>query len=252
MKPLLSRPATADGLFVWVLHRFAEVFEEHAVVKGGIALRLLDCPRSTTEIDYVFVPFKSKKAIATRIETVLREIEGSRVTMDVHSKMIRARLQVDEAAIQIEANVDVECPSTAMPTASLALRQNQPSRLVRVMTLERALANKLAAWNERRLLRDLYDIYYLAARLQTAPELSALRKRLARIESRLPALKQRKTMTIAELVTALRTALGELDQAAIRDELAPVLPKDEIEGLVPRLRAGVGRVIERLEREDGG
>ena len=29
MKPLLSRPATADGIFVWVLHRFAEVFEEN-------------------------------------------------------------------------------------------------------------------------------------------------------------------------------------------------------------------------------
>ena len=37
MKPILQRPATAQGLFVWVLHRFAEVFEEHAVVKGGIA-----------------------------------------------------------------------------------------------------------------------------------------------------------------------------------------------------------------------
>jgi len=58
MKPILQRPATAQGLFVWVLHRFAEVFEEHAVVKGGIALALHDCPRSTTDIDYVFMPYE--------------------------------------------------------------------------------------------------------------------------------------------------------------------------------------------------
>jgi hypothetical protein len=65
----LQRPATVDGLFLWVMHRFAEVFEEHAVLKGGIALRLLDCPRSTTDIDYVFVPFRSKTGITGRSES---------------------------------------------------------------------------------------------------------------------------------------------------------------------------------------
>ncbi len=71
----LRRPATADGLFLWVLHRFAEVFEEHAVLKG------------------------------------------------------------------------------------------QPSRVVRVMAPGAALAHKLAAWNERRLVRDLYDAWFLSARI---------------------------------------------------------------------------------------
>lgn len=248
MKPPLARPATADGLFVWVLHRFAEVFGEHAILKGGIALRLYDCPRSTTDIDYVFVPYESKQEVVEHLRSVLGEIEGAQVDVAVHSKMIRARLAVDAASIQIEANVDVECPSTAIPTASFATAQGQPSRVVRVMALERALANKLAAWNERRLLRDLYDVYYLAVRLGAAPDMAALRKRLEHIESRLPALKRRKSMSIEALTTELRAALDGIDDAAVRDELAPLLPPDEIEGLAPRLRAGITKVIERVER----
>ena len=248
MKPRLTRPATADGLFVWVLHRFAEAFEEHAVVKGGIALRLLDCPRSTTDIDYVFVPFESKNDVAPRLRAVLEEIEGARVEVDVHSKTIRARLFVDAASIQIEANVDVACPSTVVPTASFALAQGQPSRLVRVMAPERALADKLAAWNERRLLRDLYDVYYLAVRIGVSPDEEALGRRLSKIESRLPALKRRTSMSFADLAREMRAALEEIDERAVRDQLAPLLPTDEIAGLVERLRAGVTKVIERLER----
>lgn len=250
MIPALARPATADGLFVWVLHRFADVFEEHAVVKGGIALRLFDCPRSTTDIDYVFVPFASKNDVVDRLRAALRGIDGALVEVRVHSKMIRARLQVDAATIQIEANVDAECPSQVVPTAGFALAQGQPSRLVRVMSLDRALANKLAAWNERRLLRDLYDVYYLGARLGAAPDVATLRQRLARIESRLPALRRRKTMSLAEFTAELRRAVGVVDEADVRDELAPLLPQDELEGLVPRLRAGVTKVLERLEQAD--
>jgi hypothetical protein len=250
MKPLLPRPATAQGLFVWVLHRFAEAFEEHAVLKGGIALALHDCPRTTTEIDYVFVPFESKKEVVDRLRELLQEIEGAHVKVEVHSKRIRAELRVDDAAIQIEANVDLECPSVALPTAGLARAQGQPSRLVRVMRLDRALAHKIAAWNERRLLRDLYDIYYLVARLDIRPDMNALRARLARIESRRPELRRRKSMTVQELATALETAAQELDEARLANELAPILPVVELEGLIPRLRGGVVKLVEHLRATD--
>jgi len=42
MTARLDRPANQEGLFLWVMHRFSEVFEEHAILKGGMALRLLD------------------------------------------------------------------------------------------------------------------------------------------------------------------------------------------------------------------
>lgn len=246
----LIRPATVDGLFLWVMHRFAEEFEEHAVVKGGLALRLLDCPRSTTDIDYVFVPYTSKKEILEQFAAVLDEIDGAEVDIKLHSKMIRASLKVDDASIQIEASVETSCPSEAVPTASLALDVGQPSRLVRVMAMDHALAHKLAAWNERRLLRDLYDVYFLVVRQGARPEMATLESRLGRVQSRLPQLKKRRSMTVDDLRRELLEAADQIDDTAIRNELAPVLPPDEVEGLRRRLRSAVVRAAEFLSSSE--
>lgn len=245
----LPRPATPDGLFVWVMHRFAEVFEEHAIVKGGMAMRLLDCPRSTTDIDYVFVPYTSKNQIVELVRATLDElgeIAGATVTLQVHSKAIRAQVRVDDAAIQIEANVAAQCASLVVPTASLALPQGQPSRLVRIMDPDVALAHQLAAWNERRLLRDLYDVYHLSARLGAQPDRQVLAARLAKVESRLPALRGRRSMSLDELSAELQQAVASVDGRRLDEELAPILPPEEVAGLGPRLRSGVGRVVEWL------
>jgi hypothetical protein len=251
MTVTLQRPATPDGLFLWVMHRFAEAFEDHAVLKGGIALRLFDCPRSTTDIDYVFVPFRSKKDVRGLIDGILAEIEDAQIDLAVHSKILRATVSVDAAAIQIEVNVDEECRSVPVPTAGFALDQGQPSRIVRVMALDCALAHKLAAWNERRLLRDLYDCYFLAGRLGESPDLELLELRLGEVESRLPALRGRKRMTRTELASELRTAADALTERAVGEELTPVLPAEELVSLVPRMRSAIVRIAELLEREAG-
>lgn len=243
----LQRPATTDGLFLWVMHRFAEVFEDHAVLKGGLALRLLDCPRSTVDIDYVFVPYRSKKEVRTRIEDVLAELEGAEVSISTHSRMVRATLRVDSASIQIEANVDTECPAFPVPTAGFATAQGQPSRVVRIMALDHALAHKIAAWNERRLMRDLYDCYFLSSRLGQTPNTEALDARLGKIESKLPQLRRRKTMTREALAGELRRTAASLTERALSEELAPILPPDELAGLVPRLHSAMVKIAEHLE-----
>lgn len=244
----LPRPATADALFLWVMHRFAEVFEDHAVLKGGMALRLVDSPRATTDIDYVFVPFRSKVEVRERIESVLNEIEGADVTIRLHSKMLRADVCVDDVAIQVEVSVATQCPSAAMATAGFAQSLDQPSHIVRVMSWDEALAHKLAAWNERRLLRDLYDCYFISARLGQHPNLETLEARLARVQSRIPELKSKNRMTKADLARALREAVQRVDDAAIFEELAPLLPESELAGLKLRLRAATVRLAEWLER----
>ncbi len=246
MSTPLSRPATMDGLFLWVLHRFAEAFEEHAVVKGGIGLRLLDCPRFTNDIDYVFVPYRSKNEVRARLERVLREIDGARVDVAVHSKMIRATLQVDAARIQIEANVSTHCATVPMSTAGLARPLGQLPRIVRMMAPDAALAHKLAAWNERRLLRDLYDAYFLAVRAGASVDMGVLTSRLARIESRHPEIGGRKKMTIVQFAAALRTAAETVDERTVNEQLAPLLPPEDIAGLVPRLRSALLGLVDRL------
>ena len=243
----LDRPATTDGLFLWVMHRFAEVFADHAILKGGMAMRLIDSPRSTTDIDYVFVPYTSKKDVRAQIESVLREIEDAEVNIEMHSKMLRAELRVDSASIQLEVNVAMDCNGIPMSTGTFARQQGQPARIVRIMSPDWALAHKLAAWNERRLARDLYDCYFFAARLQEKPAEDVLDHRLAHVESRIPALARRRTMSRTELAGELLAATVELSQERLAAELGGVLPSEELAGLAIRMRAAVVKIAEWLE-----
>ena len=244
---LLRRPATADGLFLWVMHQFAGRFEERAIIKGGMALRLLDSPRSTTDIDYVFAPFESKRAVAGLIEDALSDLEDADRELDIHSRMIRVRLSVDNARIQIEISVESDCPSVAMATGGFARSLGQPSRVVAVIDTDRALSDKLAAWNERRLMRDLYDCYFLSSRVGAQIDWARLDSRLGNLESRRPELRQRSEMSRREFAAELRAALDGLDQSTVSEELSPLLPPEELAGLALRLKASVGRLCERLE-----
>ncbi|MCL4818237.1 MAG: nucleotidyl transferase AbiEii/AbiGii toxin family protein [Vicinamibacteria bacterium] len=243
----LRRPATAEGLFLAVMHAFAARFDQHAILKGGIALRLLESPRATTDIDYVFVPFESKREIKADVEAALRGIDGAAVEVRLHSKMLRAAVQVDGARIQVEVTVAPQCGSVPVATAGLARAHGQPSQVVAVMRFDTALAEKLAAWNERRLLRDLYDCHFLVHRLGAAVDMEALDRRLARVESRIPSLRKRKRMTRGELARELRAAAEALKERDVEAELAPLLPPGETAGLVPRIRAAVSRLADGLE-----
>ncbi len=245
-----TRPATADGLFLWVMHRFAEEFDHQAMLKGGMALRLLESPRSTTDIEYVFVPRDSKREVGTLVERVLAGLDEARVEVAVHSKMVRATVHLDEAAIQVEATVAPECPSLPMATGEFARSLGHPSQVVPVMHFDLALADKLAAWNERRLLRDLYDVYFLAARLGAHPDLDRLDRRLGKVESRIPELRQRKRMSRADLAAELHATLLRLDDERVARGLGPLLPPADMAGLAVRIRAAVSGVAEVLAAGD--
>lgn len=242
----IDRPATTDGLFLWVMHRFSERFGHEAILKGGMALRLFECPRSTTDIDYIFSPFSSKKEIEASIREVLAELEDASIDLKLHSKMIRAIVKLDAVSIQVEVSVASACSSEAMATAEFARGVGQPSRVVRVQARSAALAHKLAAWNERRLLRDLYDIYFLVARVGAQPDPDELSTRLARIQSRRPELKSTRSMTRTEFAEHLRLAAEGLTQAGLEEELGPLLPEEELAGLDIRVRAVLARLSESL------
>jgi len=245
----LERPATPDGLFLWVMHRFATLFDQHAILRGGMALRLLDSPRSTTDIDYVFVPYASKRQVKNLIEEAMAELEDATVEISLHSKMLRARVRVDEAQIQIEINVAMQCPSIPMATGNFARSLGKPSQVVAVMGFDTALAEKVAAWNERRLVRDLYDCYFLVSRLGARLDHGRLDERLSKIESRVPNLRNRKRMTRGQLAKDLKEYLGSLEQEKVEDELRPVFPPEELPGLALRIRASLSRIVEELEVE---
>ncbi len=239
-----------DGLFLWIMHRFAEVFTDHAILKGGMALRLIDPPRSTTDIDYMFVPYVSKKDVREQIESVLLEIEDAELEVSLHSKIFRAEIRVDDASVQLEANVAMECSGIPMSTGGFARQLGQPARIVRIMSPDWALAHRLAAWNERRLLRDLYDCYFFVARLGEMPAEDVLDSRLADVASSLPALARRRTMTRVELAAELRAEAADLSQGRLVAELGGVLPSEELAGLAPRMKAATAKIVEWLEEPE--
>jgi hypothetical protein len=217
-----------------------------------MALRLLNCPLRTVDIDYVFIPFKSNKEIVYRIGGVLREIDGAVVDMNLRSKMLRADLRVDDVAIQIEANVALRCETIPMATGGFAHSVGQPSQVVRIMSPATALSHKLAAWNERRLLRDLYDCYFLAARAGASPDESVLDQRLSKIESRLPRLKGTRRMSRSQFAGTLRRAVDNLTDADFETELAGLLPAEDLAGLAIRIRAAAAGLADAIEFSDLG
>lgn len=240
------RPATPDSLMVWILHRFADVFSHHAILKGGMSLRLLDSPRYTNDLDFVFVPYRSKNDVKDGIQAVLEEIEDAEVTLTLHSKMLRANVQVDAAHVQVEVNVAEQTRSESASTQALARTVGVLPRLIRVMAQDVAMAHKLAAWNERRLLRDLYDVYFYRARLRILPDPDTLKARLSNVNSRLPSLKKTRKMSRPQLVAALAAAVDEIEQNAIHLELGAVLNDEEQAGLAQRMQAVLRELAEQL------
>ena len=118
-----------------------------------------------------------------------------------------------------------------------------PPRVIRVVAHSVALANKLAAWNERRLVRDLYDVWFflqmgvlpdaetLASRLRK-PNYSRLVKSSARFSGR----------TADEFYDFIRKHAAKLTDDQIRETLADYLPPEEMAGLAMRVRAALAKL----------
>lgn len=229
-----------EEFFVFLLHLMAEEFGGEAVLKGGMVLKLLGSNRETLDLDYTFVPFKSKKHVLERIEKLFTDIKGIQFEIKLNSKAIRVNLSAQKLRAQIEINVAMQLKSELISTANLA---PAAARVIRIMSLDVALANKLAAWNERRLLRDLYDIYYFLSRQGIEPDWNVLDTRLGKIESRIPKLKKIQSMTRLEFADSLEEELKKIDQNRIEDELSELLDPVEVPGLSHKFKDIIGRLL---------
>ena len=144
-------------------------------------------------------------------------------------------MQYGELLTQIEANVAKECSATSVSTVGLARKSGLLGRIVQITSYDVAMANKLAAWNERLLVRDLYDLYFYYAMVQAMPNLNVLEKRLQKVAST-PRNKNPKQMTVEQLVSKLRDRLASLSSEDML-ELSDYLPGDERQGLETKIRA---------------
>lgn len=236
-----------EKLMVTVMNLFADRFPAQAILKGGMELRLVDCPRYTNDIDYTFVPFASKNDIKDLVAQALKEIPNTSVSISVHSTCIRYLVKQNDTAIQVAINVARNCVSEPLSTGSLAVKNNLPPRIIRGMRFDVALAHKLAAWNERKLVRDLYDASFMANTFGIFPEMNTLRMRLSRITSRYKTKTRIKSMTVPEFVSTLNITCNEITPQQIVNELRDYFVPEELPGLDKKIKNGISRIIHYLE-----
>jgi predicted nucleotidyltransferase component of viral defense system len=234
-----------DALAVFIINHFSTVFRNHAILKGGMVLRLLGSERNTNDIDYTFIPYTSKKEVNSQIQTELDKLFPGSVTSDMHSQCIRFYVNISQINIQIEVNVDEECQSIDLSTYELAKENNQLAYMIRVMDYATALAHKCAAWNERSLYRDLYDAYFLFTVLEERPSIEVLKKRLASVKE---FSKNKKiSMTLEDFLQKFNNEVASLNQDKLENELQDYLPQIQLAGLDKKLKIGLIGLAEYIE-----
>jgi predicted nucleotidyltransferase component of viral defense system len=232
-----------EKLLARVLDLFAQRFDRHAVLRGGMVLRVLGSPRFTNDLDYVFVPYKSKKDIVRDVLECLKSIEGAHVVHSLNSKCLRVVLTVDNTSIQIESTVAMNVLTDTTSTRLFSKQFDLPPRMIHIQNMNVALSNKLAAWNERRLIRDLYDTWFLL-QMSILPDPNTLTDRLLK-PAYSPLLKQKDYFpgnTCPEFFDFLRSNVAQLNDKRISDELSDYLTPDEIAGLLLQFQAAFAKL----------
>ena len=75
-----------------------------------------------------------------------------------------------------------------------------------------------------------------------------LQSRLKSINSRLPALKKVKMMTMEELFQQLETVVNQATEKAFLEQLSPLLPRPKLDGLFPIFQAQLRALVGDLRR----
>lgn len=206
-------------------------------------LRILGCERLTNDLDYVFVPFRSKKDVLDDVLAALKELDGAEISHSMNSKCLRIIVGIKDIRIQIEIKTALEMPTRIVSTKDFSALYALPPRLIPIMDYPVALANKLGAWNERRLLRDVYDIWFYL-KLGVRPDRQTLEDRLKKPEySRLVKnAEQFKGHTTSEFYTFLYSHVQKLTDQDIAESLRDYLPEEDLPGLAMRFKAEISKL----------
>ena len=235
---------STEALLAWIVDFFADNFGNSAILKGGMSLRLMHSPRYTNDIDYIFVPFDSKKDAKSLVEGALSRVEGLRFESTMNSKALRILVEYGGRRAQIEINTEKECPSIPMSSSLLTTPYGRPARIVRIMEPGVSFAHKIAAWNERELMRDLYDVYQYESLFKAVPRMDVLLMRLKKARSY-------KNVVAAKdldgLVDKLRVCAKNLTEESF-GELVPLLESSELAGLSFRIRPSILAICDKLKK----
>lgn len=246
-----------EALRIFLIGLLSDSLGEHVILKGGMVLRLLNCPRYTNDLDYVFIPYKSKKQVPPLLEKALAGIPGLTVACRLHSTSARFDVTLQNTnglfKTQVEVNVAGECASQPLSTGDFALSYDLGAHIIRVMRFDVMLAHKLAAWNERRLIRDLYDVYFICKFLNESPDIPTLKQRLQKIHyaKRVDLKRHAKKIELSEFLILLETEIKKMSEQNVEDELKDYFSLKEIAGMDKKIKIAVLQLVETIRENNG-
>jgi len=223
-----------------------EKFKNKLVLKGGMLLRLLNSPRQTQDLDYVWLREKRRNLFADDIKNALIRMPNlNMVDTAVNSRGIFFTVQDTQtkasAKIEISVVKNLKSPQSLM-NDRLVDAFSLPVHVIAVMDLSEALSHKIAASLERDLMRDLYDLSILEP--MTTFDVKVLEERFSELEID---RNKPKKISFQEASRMLRKRLENMSEKRIKEELGASLPKENLVGLDLIIRASAGRLIQRLE-----
>lgn len=236
-----------EEIIAKVLSQLADVFKNQLILKGGVLLRLLNSPRSTRDLDYVWIRTKKRNLFGEEVKKSLNEINGISVT-DIQSNSRGVFIEIQDQSSRQKVKIEISVvASTGLPpkpisTAVLAKLYNLKTQVIAAMDPSEAFSHKIAAALERNLVRDLYDLSQMEPLTPFDPK--TLEERLSRLE-----ISRAKPRHVAfeEAANLLQKKLDQLSQKKIETELFGVIPDDQFPGLDLIIRATVSRIIQRLK-----
>jgi predicted nucleotidyltransferase component of viral defense system len=237
---------STESLMIFLINTLAESFPSQAILKGGMELRLLNCPRHTNDLDYLFIPYSSKKDFADELLNTLQNHKEFSISSKMHSTCMRIIVDAGTVQVQLEVSAAPKCKTQELSTADLARKYNRQGHIIRAMSLDIALSYKLAAWAERGLMRDLYDIYFISDYLLIKPDKEVLQARLNKLNLRDKGSSQVKTLSFSIFTDMLRETAHQLNVEMIVDELEGFLDKQEFPGLDLKIRKALIQLADWL------
>ena len=209
-----------------------ERFKNRAILRGGMVLRILGSQRLTNDLDYIFIPYKSKNEIVQELLDSLKVFKDAEIKHYLNSKNLKIQLKINGITVQIEAKVGKEIKSIQVTTQLLAEQYDLPKRAILIVDHSISMANKLAAWNERRLSRDLYDIWFFV-QMNIQPDIPTLEKRLKKIEysKNINKTSYFNGKTIPEFYEFLRKEVSNKKETQIVEELSDYIERELLIGI---------------------
>ena len=125
----------------------------------------------------------------------------------------------------------------------LSEKYDLPPHLLNVLDNSTSLSFKLAAWNERRLVRDIYDICFFI-KIGISINREALLKRLKKTEYSKKVTKEDdfKGNSIADFLEFLQEKVNALSAKMIEEELGGVLSMQSLVGIDIEFRSFISRL----------